>query len=117
MGFRQELERLKRAMAHKKLELVCPVCYERFVVYGREPYDPAVNFLLFLWKEGYQGGPYREPPEDIRRVAEHEHDASEFIDTATGDPWLGELFRGVEHECLADVPDLSEQAEARAGSR
>jgi len=54
--------------------------------------------------------PYQEPPEEIRRVAEHAHDASKFIDTATGDPWLGEFFRGIEHEWPADTPDLSEQA-------
>ena len=110
MGLRDRIRRLERGHEDARRTLICPECGEQFVVYGREHYDPAANFLLTLWKKGYQGGPYREPPEDIRRVAEHEHDASEFVDTATGDPWLGEFFRGCERAYLAATPDLSEQA-------
>jgi hypothetical protein len=109
-GMKARLKRLEQSWPVKRT-LVCPVCLKRFVVYGRESYDPVVDFLLFVWKKGYQGGPYREPPEEIRRIAEHEHEAGEFIDAATGDPWLGEFFRGVERAYLADTPDLSEQAQ------
>ena len=43
------------------------------------------------------------------RSNEHEHDGSLFIDKATGEPFLGEFFRGlVQMPPASDVEDLSE---------
>jgi hypothetical protein len=44
----------------------------------------------------------------VIRLAEHEHDPSEFIDKTTGEPFLGEFFHGTAEMMRADVPDLSE---------
>jgi len=48
----------------------------------------------------------------VLHLAEHEHDASAFLDEE-GDPWLGEFFRGMGptmREPLENVQDLSEGA-------
>ena len=62
MGLRDRIRRLERGHEYERCTLICPEYGERFVVCGREPYAPTVNFLLFLWNKGYQGGPGREPP-------------------------------------------------------
>jgi hypothetical protein len=44
----------------------------------------------------------------VALLIEHEHDATEFRDKATGEPFVGELLRGMGQMLREDVPDLSE---------
>jgi hypothetical protein len=115
MALRDALQRLKKEIRPFKRTLVCPECDEKFVVYGIEPYDPTVNYLHYVWQTGPHGAPYQGPPEDIRRVVEHEHDPCEFLDTATGERWLGAFFRDMAEleRRREDIPDLSEQAQEK----
>jgi hypothetical protein len=106
LGLRNRIKRLECG-GGGKTTLRCPTCGAEFVVYGE---DPKVEFLLHWWRSGYQGAPYREPPEDIRLLSEHEHDPSLVIDKATGDPWVGSLLAGSLEYYREDSEDLSEQA-------
>jgi uncharacterized C2H2 Zn-finger protein len=102
-------DRIKRAVDEARTDSIiirCPVCDEAFHVHR----DTSVEYLSHWWAQDYPGKSYRQPTQEVMRLVKHPHDASEFVDAATGDPWLGEFFRGVEREYLADTPDLSEQA-------
>jgi hypothetical protein len=111
MGFRGRIKKLERATEGEVATLVCPACGEEFVVYG----DAALEYLGWAWEQGSGSETYRQTPADVIRLTEHEHDPSEFVDKATGEPFVGKLFRGTGEMMRADVPDLSEQAkDARA---
>jgi hypothetical protein len=104
MGFRGRIKKLERATEGQVATLVCPTCGDEFVVYG----DAALEYLCREWAKTSGGETYRQTPADVTRLTEHEHDPSEFIDKATGEPFLGEFFRGTGEMMHADVPDLSE---------
>jgi hypothetical protein len=118
---RRRLDKLERLAQGEIRVIRCPACGEVFRVHR----NASVAYLAYWWAQGRDkilslpGKSYRKTPQEVMlaSLVEHPHDASEFVDTATGDPWLGEFFRGVEREFSADTPDLSEQAEAGAGSR
>ena len=105
--------RVKKALdaaAGEKSTLVCPTCGEEFVVFG----DAPLEYICWMWKQDYEGETYRKTPEDVLRLTEHEHDASKFVDKATGERFMGEFFKGMSgarptmREPLEDVPDSSE---------
>lgn len=104
---RRRLDKLERLTRGEIRAIRCPACGEAFRVHR----NASVAYLAHWWGQEYPGKSYRETPQEVMQLVEHPHDASEFIDTATGDPWLGEFFRGSEREWLADTPDLSEQAQ------
>lgn len=98
------LRRLERDAGGEMHTVQCPVCGKVF----RVRQDVARDYLKFWWAT-QRGETARETPRDVVRLLEHEHDASEFVDTASGTLWLGKGFRGIEHlPPDADVPDLSE---------
>jgi hypothetical protein len=106
MGLRDRLRHLERAAQGEMQDIRCRVCGEAYRVHT----NASVEYLAHWWAHEYPGKNYRKTPQEVMRLVEHPHDASEFVDTASGDPWLGEFFRGVEHEWPADTPYLSEQA-------
>jgi hypothetical protein len=108
LGLRHRINRLEWS-GGGKTTLRCPVCHEVFEVYGA---DPHVDFLSYLWQKGYRGSSHEELPEDLRQVAEHPHDPSEFLNES-GDPWLGTFFAGNLEHYREDSEDLSEQAADR----
>ena len=94
MGIRDRLRRLEQATEGERTVLVCPVCREEFTLYG----DPALEFIAHQWAESYQGELYGPPTDPaVVQMAEHEHDANRFIDKATSEWWLKDLF-GAERE-------------------
>jgi hypothetical protein len=104
VGFRDRLRNLELAAQGEVATLVCPTCGDEFVVYG----DAALEYLCWEWAQTSGGESYRQTPADAIRLTEHEHYPSEFIDKATGEPFLGEFFRDARETMHADVPDLSE---------
>ena len=107
MGLRGRIKRLERATEGEVATLVCPACGDEFVVYG----DAALELIAWDWEQESGCETYRQTPADVIRLTEHEHDPSEFVDKATGEPFLGELFRATGAEMMrTDVPDLSSQA-------
>jgi len=103
-GLKGRIKKLEHDTKGEKTTLVCPTCGAEFVVFG----DAPVEYLAWEWEQGYEGETYRKTPEDVLRLVSHEHDASEFVDKATGEPFMGEFFRGTGHAWREDVPDLSE---------
>jgi hypothetical protein len=103
-GLRGRIKKLERDTQGQKATLVCPTCGDEFVVYG----DGALEYLCWEWEQTSGSETYRQTPADVIRLAEHEHDPSEFIDKASGEPFLGEFFHGTGEMMRADVPDLSE---------
>jgi hypothetical protein len=103
-GLKGRIKKLERDTKGEKTTLVCPTCAEEFTVYG----DAPVEYLCWMWEQGYEGETYRKTPEDVLRLVSHEHDASFFVDKATGEPFMGEFFRGTGRVWREDVPDLSE---------
>ncbi len=103
-SLRRRIKRLERDAVGEKTTLVCPTCGEEFVVHG----DASAELLVWLWQQGYEGETYRKTPEDVIRLTEHEHDATLFVDKATGEPFMGGFFKGTGRVWREDVPDLSE---------
>ena len=106
-GLRGRVKKLERDTKGEKTTLMCPTCGEEFVVYG----DASLEYLAWEWGQASGAETYRQAPVDVIRLTEHEHEASEFVDKATGEPFLGEFFRGMGptmREPLENVEDLSE---------
>jgi hypothetical protein len=107
-SLRGRVKKLERDTVGDKSTLVCPTCGEEFTVYG----DAPLEYLCWAWEQDYEGETYRKTPEDVLRLVSHEHDASAFVDKATGEPFMGEFFRGMGptmHERPENVEDLSEK--------
>jgi hypothetical protein len=100
---RGRIKKVLDATAGDKSTLVCPTCGEEFTVYG----DAPIEYLCWMWKRDYGGETYRKTPADVIRLTEHE--ASFFVDKATGEPFMGEFFKGTGRAWREDVPDLSEK--------
>ncbi len=98
------MKRLERAAEIDTMMVVCPECWEEFVVHS----DTGLDYLVWIWREDYQGETYGETPPDVSRLVAHAHEASLFVLKEDGSAWLGEFFRGVGQEVLLDVEDLSE---------
>jgi hypothetical protein len=99
--------RIKKALdaaAGDKSTLVCPRCGEEFTVFS----DAPIEYLCWSWEQDYEGETYRKTPADVLRLTRHPHDASEFVDKETGEPFLGEFLGSLVQIHRSDVPDLSE---------
>jgi hypothetical protein len=106
-GIRDRLRRLERASEGKTMTLVCPECGEEFIAAG----DVAVEFLVHDGASEARARPksYRQTPEDILRIFEHEHKPSNFVEKTSGEPFLGPFFSGMDLGVAPeDVEDLSE---------
>ena len=104
MGLRERLRCLERAAEVDTMMVVCPECGEEFVVHP----DTGLDYLVWIWREDYQGETYGETLPDVSRLVAHAHDASLFVLKEDGSAWLGEFFRGVRQEVLYVQEDLSE---------
>jgi len=103
-GLKGRIRKLEHDTRGEKTTLVCPTCGEEFVVYG----DASLEYLVWEWAQASGAETFRQTPADLIRLTKHGHDASEFVDKATGEPFLGEFFRGTGHAWHEDVLDLSE---------
>ena len=104
---RGRIKKLERDTEGEKTTLVCPTCGEEYVVFG----DAPLEYLCWMWKRDYEGETYRKTPEDVLLLTRHEHDATLFVDKATGQPFMGEFFKGMGptmREPAENIEDLSE---------
>jgi hypothetical protein len=93
MELKDKLRRLEREVESQRATLVCPECGEEFTAYG----DVALEYVVYAWtKEAPEHAHYRETPEDIQRLFDHEHDPSTFVEKASGLPFLGKEVCGVD---------------------
>jgi hypothetical protein len=104
VGLKGRITKLEHDTAGYKTTLVCPECGAEFVVHR----DASLQYLCWEWERASGNKTSRETPADVALLIEHEHDATEFIDKATGEPFVGELLRGMGRMLREDVPDLSE---------
>ena len=88
VGLRDRLKKPERATEGEKYELVCPECGEGFVAYC----DAPLKYMAWECVQNSGGESYRETPADVIHMTEHEHDAATFINKATGEPFMDELF-------------------------
>jgi hypothetical protein len=91
MGLKDRLDKLRGEAAFQRTTLVCPQCGEEFVCYG----DVALEVLVEEYVRGSPDQGYREAPEDIRRLFDHEHAVGAFVDKASGLPFLSREVSGV----------------------
>jgi hypothetical protein len=92
MGLRDKLRCLERETEGKRMMLVCPECGEEFVAYG----DVALECIAYGWsKESGEKG-YRETPEDIKQLFEHEHGLETFVEKTSGLPFVDRRVTGLD---------------------
>ena len=104
---KQRLDTLAKKSDYQLTTLVCPECSEEFTAYG----DVALEFLVHQWVLGPEGevgaaaATWRETPEDVLRLFDHEHDPSAFVDKSSGLPFLSKAAGGFD---LREVPDVGD---------
>jgi hypothetical protein len=84
---RGRLDKLQEKSGYQRWTLVCPECGQEFTVYG----DVALEVIVHQWSSQVPDqvlGELVETPEDVRRLFDHEHDPSAFVDKASGLPFL-----------------------------
>ena len=96
VGIRDRVKRLEEATEGERTTLVCPECGAEFVVYG----DAPLEYLCWERAENSKAETYREIPADVIRLTEHEHDANEFVDKATGEWWLRDMLGSARWEAV-----------------
>jgi hypothetical protein len=89
-GIRRRLDRLQEKSGYQRTTLVCPECGEEFVATG----DVALEYIVYEYSQGTQAESYREAPKDIRRLFDHEHDPSAFVEKSSGLPFLSKAASG-----------------------
>ena len=100
-GIRRRLDKLQEKSGYQRTTLVCPECGGEFTAYG----DVALEFLVYEWSRGSQVESYRETPEDIRRLFDHEHDPGAFVEKSSGLPFLSKAVSGFN---IGTAPERSE---------
>jgi hypothetical protein len=90
MGIRERIERLRDRHALIRWTLLCPECGTEFTAYG----GIALEFLVAEWAE--ESGSEHETPPDVAALLAHEHDAWEFVDKASGKPFLSREVSGMQ---------------------
>jgi hypothetical protein len=88
---RSRIKRLEREIESERMVLVCAVCGEQFVAYG----DVAIECIAYGWSKDTGEKGYRETPEGIERLFEHEHDLDALIETTTGLPFMDRRVTGL----------------------
>jgi hypothetical protein len=92
----RRLDKLQERSGYQRTTLVCPECGEEFTAYG----DVALEFLVHQWVLGPEGeveaaaATWRETPEDVLRLFDHEHDPSAFVEKSSGLPFLSKAVSG-----------------------
>ena len=89
-GLRRRLDKLQERSGYQRTTLVCPECGGEFVATG----DVALEYIVHEWSRVSQAESYRETPEDIRRLFDHEHDPSAFVEKSRGLPFLSKAVSG-----------------------
>jgi len=100
-GIERRLDKLQEKSGYQRTTLVCPECGGEFTAYG----DVALEFLVYEWSRGSQVESYRETPEDIRRLFDHEHDPGAFVEKSSGLPFLSKAVSGFN---IGGAPERSE---------
>ena len=97
------LDRAEKRSDYQRTTLVCPECGGEFTAYG----DVALEYIVHEYSRVSQAESYRETPEDIRRLFDHEHDPGAFVEKSSGLPFLSKAAGGFD---LREIPqgDLSE---------
>jgi hypothetical protein len=72
--------------------LVCVVCGEQFVAYG----DVALECIAYGWSKDSGEKGYRETPEDIKQLFEHEHSLETFVEKTSGLPFMDRRVTGLD---------------------
>jgi hypothetical protein len=90
--FRGWLRRLERETEGERMTLRCSECGEEFTAYG----EVALECIAYGWSKDTGEEGYRENPEDIQRLFEHEHDMDAFIETTTGLPFMDRRGTGLD---------------------
>ena len=99
-GVRRRLQTLWKKSSGQRSTLVCPECGEEFTAYG----DVALEVIVEQYSRTSQSSAesYRETPEDILRLFDHEHDCSAFVQKSSGLPFLSKAAGGFD---LREVPE------------
>ena len=100
-GIERRLDKLQEKSGYQRTTLVCPECGGEFTAYG----DVALEFLVYEWSRGSQVESYRETPEDIRRLFDHEHDPGAFVEKRSGVLFLSKAVSGFN---IGGAPERSE---------
>ena len=100
-GIRRRLDKLQEKSGYQRTTLVCPECGGEFTAYG----DVALEFLVYEFSRVSQVESYRETPEDIRRLFDHEHDPGAFVEKGSGLPFLSKAASGFN---IGGAPERSE---------
>jgi hypothetical protein len=102
-GIRRRLDRLQEKSGYQRTTLVCPECDKEFVATG----DVALEYIVYEYSQGTQAESYRSgaTPQDIRRLFDHEHGPSAFVEKGSGLPFLSKAFSGFN---LGGAPERSE---------
>src|SRR5215212_11252339 len=102
-GIRRRLDKLQERSGYQRTTLVCPECGGEFTAYG----DVALEYIVHEYSRVSQSSAesYRETPEDIRRLFDHEHDPGAFVEKSSGLPFLSKAAGGVE---LREVPGVGD---------
>jgi hypothetical protein len=99
VGLRDKLKRLEAEAEAETTTLVCPECGAEFTAYG----DVAVEFIAHEWVSEGGAETYRETPEDIQRLFDHEHDSSGFLQKSSGLPFLSKAVSGIDFGGEAEI--------------
>jgi hypothetical protein len=91
-NFRGRLGRLEHETEGERMMLRCSECGEEFTAYG----EVALECIAYGWSKDTGEEGYRETPEDIKRLFEHEHDMDAFIETTTGLPFMDRRGTGLD---------------------
>ena len=89
---RSRIKRLEREIESERMVLVCVVCGKQFVAYG----DVALECIAYGWSKDSGEKGYRDTPEDIEQLFEHEHDLDALIETTTGLPFMDRRVTGLD---------------------
>jgi hypothetical protein len=91
MDLRGRLERLERETEGELTTLLCSECGQEFTCCG----DVAVEYMVHEWARGTGEQGYRETPEDMLPIFDHEHDASAIVEKSSGLPFLSREVSGI----------------------
>ena len=91
MGLRGRLEKLERETEGEITTLLCPECGEEFTTGG----DVALEYIVHEWSKETGEKSYRDTPEDIVRLFDHEHDVSTFVEKVSGLSFLSREVSGI----------------------
>ena len=90
--FRGRLRRLERETEGERMTLRCSECGEEFTAYG----DVVLECIAYGWSKDTGEKGYRETPEDIKQLFEHEHGLETFVEKTSGLPFMDRMVTGLD---------------------